>query len=106
MDDLIAFVTARLDEEEPYAAEAAEDAGDDPVRAVREIAVKRAILNAHRTRVHYRMPSAPEFGRDYFCETCSHEYAFSGWCETLTALAFVWSDHPDWNPKWKPEWSA
>lgn len=91
--DLIAFLAARLDEDEEIAKEA---------RMLREVAAKRAILAAH--------PVRPIINGT--CRTCSDsaglswsslEPEFVDWpCPTLRALAAFWSDHPDYRQEWKP----
>lgn len=63
------------------------------------LAAFRAIVEIHAT----------EHGEDGYCRSCLTDRA--GWrdewcpdmfpCETIRALASVWSDHPDYNPEWK-----
>ena len=117
-EDLVAFLTARLDEDEAAADDthAAECwscspdrfAGDSsctcaaPARVLREVAAKRLIIAAHNTTVRERMRSHPEYGQDYWCDTCSHENPAGRWCRTLLLLASAWSDHPDYRQEWKP----
>lgn len=98
MDDLIAFITARLAEDEAAAKLARPDyftfevlgifsaLGDmrhvirhDPARVLRELAAKRAILSEHIVGGWHPVP-----------------------CLTLRALASVYSDHPDYRAEWKP----
>jgi hypothetical protein len=109
-DDLVAFVSARLDEDEAAAKAAAEAA-----RALREVEAKRKILGMHHpTEPH------PEFGFTYpaaarFCGYCGpgdnwqaeqepDHYPFALWpCGHARLLAAIWSDHPDYRPEWAPD---
>ena len=123
MDDLIAFLRARLDED-GAAAEAARAvctewyiACDDdsvtisalrehvgrhsPARALREVAAKRAILDRH-------MPHETAFGGPA-CDWCSEDVddrpqlAKERWpCPDVRDLAAVWDGHPGYRPEWKP----
>jgi hypothetical protein len=105
MDELIAFVKARLGEDEAAANEVHRPRGcgcvdrdggfdpdpiwcgcDYPARVLREVAAKRAVLAAY---------IKIEAGgiRD------------SGWIafrSTLATLAAVWNDHPDYRQEWAP----
>jgi hypothetical protein len=96
VDDLIAFVTARLaDDERPVVT----------ARMRREIAAKRAILAEHEPR---------RVGQSLiWCERCHRPIRdarededqcgpFDWPCPTLRALTAVWSGHPDYRPEWKP----
>ena len=132
VDDLIAFVTARLDEDEAVARGAARTddghggrwlpvhfgaggfdarvdehiARHDPARALREVAAGRAILAAHAPDYTSRFgsPGPPE------CVVCITErdaypeqWEGDSWpCLTLRQLAAIWSDHADYRPEWKP----
>lgn len=122
MDDLIAFVAARLDEDEAAANEIhrPRDCGsvdrdgefspdpvwcscDYPARVLREVEAKRAILGWHH----------PEWG-DYVdgdgieratheCAECEPPGTPDNWpCRTVRALAAIWRDHPGYRPEWKP----
>jgi len=131
MDDLAAFLAARLDEEEANAHAALAlwpsthftiDPGSlvlvefhgrhDPARALREVAAKRAILELHAISVQKisQVPFDPYTGErvpdayDVECNVC-------GWaaddpmsaCPTLRHLAAVYCDHPDYRPEWAPQ---
>jgi hypothetical protein len=74
----------------------------DPARVLREVEAKRLIIAAHNTTVRERMRSHPDYGQDYWCDTCSHENPAGRWCRTLLLLASAWSDHPDYRQEWKP----
>lgn len=110
MDDLIAFVRARLDEDEAAARKADEmgagvwalaphfhTARHSPARVLREVAAKRAILADHH--VHVSLD-----GSRRWCERCCDDQLLQddSYCPTLRALAFVWSDHPDYRAEWAP----
>lgn len=136
MDDLTAFVKARLDEDEA-AAKAnigpgetdglgdtegggpcwpdyqtfdgpAIDAASDylnrfrPLRMLREVTAKRAILVQHETRTkgegHDGQP------RCHVCTAVAYGHAmrFAAPCPTLRHLAAIWSDHPDYRAEWAP----
>lgn len=128
MDDLTAFITARLDEDEwmasvalgslpPYPLEPLRDrAGErlpeqyaahiaihDPARVLREVAAKRAILAEHTSFAPGIGPSRGE----PCCMRCGagfdDVYLTCPWpCDTLKVLAAVWSEHPDYRQEWAP----
>jgi hypothetical protein len=106
MSDLVAFLTARLDEDEAAAAAALESAGLrepfqvdhwdemsrddarhfarwDPARVLREVDAKRRILALQD-------PAECEPGPYYWLAANA----------ALRALAAVYADHPDYDPKW------
>lgn len=119
MDDLTAFIAARLGEDEAALAADAQDdgprfldadhqterlldrfAGED--RVLREIAAKRAILANHQpydcmepaSLRCYRCTS----NRAYLSGAAIHE----AWpCPTMRHLAAVYSDHQDYRQEWK-----
>ena len=74
-----------------------------PVRMLREVEVKREILEWH-----YR--GLPPEGAPEGLEICAGEEGdgdtwqmATPWpCPQIRALAAVWSDHPDYRPEWKP----
>jgi len=101
VDDLTAFVRARLDEDErelvkdpPHGLGYANLAA----RVRREVAAKRAIIAIH----------VPDEDRD--CLVCiteragyQEQWAWDPWpCQTIRHLAAAWSDHPDYRPQWVP----
>lgn len=111
MKDLIAFLNARLDEDEAaawavhdvnkcdallYEEDMADAARRDPdcdcgqpARVLREVEAKRAIVKLH----------AAEPGQHPdFCGHDLHELP----CLTLRLLAAVWNDHPDYRQEWAP----
>jgi len=81
--DLIAFLSARLDEDERELVRVAE-----PLRRVllsarmrRETAFKRAILGQYRTAAGW---------------------SSDNWPLPLRLFAAIWSDHPDYDQDWAP----
>lgn len=85
MDDLTAFVSARLDEDDYWANI---DGGN--LRRQREVAAKRAILAEHATR-------------NWKIDDGVHDCQWATWpCRTLRLLAAVWNDHPDYRQEWAP----
>src|SRR5690348_3635216 len=104
MDDLTAFLNARLDEDEQRAKGSPAEGRVWP-RALREVEAERAILAEHLPREYDR------YGRTgTYCRTCvtDHEAymdddAPDPWpCATVRHLAAVWSDHADYRPEWAP----
>ena len=110
MDDLTAFLNARLDEDEAAAKAAADEtaagwftgtvplasaafiARHDPARVLREVEAKRAILARY---------AEPLEGRG-LGEQLQLSQEKQGLYFAVLALAAVWSDHPDYWPGWKP----
>jgi hypothetical protein len=117
MSDLVAFLTARLDEDEAAAKAADGPPGSaeqltvfvgspddvwakaaiehirlhDPKRVLREVDAKRKILTEHGDTVGSVCARCVDSDRDgdYYAEE-------PGPCLTLRALAAVWSGHPDY----------
>jgi hypothetical protein len=114
--DLIAFLRARLAEDESVARAAygvmwrdasgwliSEDmyiaevddgstlahiARHDPARTLREVEAKRRILDEHALN-------------GWACSTCDNEDVEQSFpCPTLRLLASVWAGHPDYRPEW------
>lgn len=121
MNDLLAFVSARLDEDEQEAKYALErlsecagiqvsdpeDGGNighmvaysfharrhDPARALREVEAKRGIIREHESR-------------DGRCRVCTAIHdgratRFRAPCPTLLSLAAVFSSHPAYQQEWE-----
>ena len=123
MDDLIAFITARLDEEqidagmfrdEPHweAATLAtiwrqlpsdpliqHAAHYDPARVLREVAAKRAILMRYETACRQADVNAVNSSR---AEQEAWEKIAGALELDVASLAAVWSDHPDYRQEGKP----
>ena len=120
MDDLVAFLRARLDEDEaaaktgsqpewksdgPYlgwvtggiaaqfkwSTDAAHAARHDPARVLREVAAKRAILAEYLRLAGIEPDDYPE---DPAAVAASER--------DVRILAAVWSDHPDYRREWAP----
>jgi Family of unknown function (DUF6221) len=123
MTDLVAFLRARLDEDEAaarpligmpgaltaFGAVAEFIARTEPARVLREVEAKRAILGYHR-RTEWAI-----HGNIFACHQCRATAAdedvprftdFAGYdwliwpCPTLRHLAAVYQDHPDFDPAW------
>jgi len=124
-DGLIAFLNARVDEDEltardsvEYLLDGAEIPGLDwyampdwarrhvgqwlPERVFREVEAKRLILNDHVGKMS-------EYGGHGFkrgglaCNACGWDDGWAGvaWpCSTVIALAVIWSGHPDYRQEW------
>ena len=127
MNDLVAFLRARLDEDEQAARDApreldsgewpfwrdvddesdadATDAYRDrfpPARVLREVKAKRQIVELHP---HAYWPSKK--GKPHlYCQTCDVEDGViggdDGFCLTLRLLALPYADHPDYDESWRP----
>ncbi|WP_158880471.1 DUF6221 family protein [Amycolatopsis anabasis] len=130
MDDLIAFLTARVNERQALIMRAVNksDAGEALDREefkmrtemrvrslgevdlevinqmIHEVEAVRRIYQEHRTTVSDRVPGFPRYGRDYWCEVCHvpGDSAGSNWCLTLRLLALPYADHPDYQKDWRP----
>jgi Family of unknown function (DUF6221) len=123
-DDLVAFLRARLDEDEREAEYALEklsactgvhvsdpdDGGDighmvaylrhNPPRALREVEAKRRIVDDYRISVNAcRHITGSELDSPGYKSMCGGRDAFRAAC---IALAAVYSDHPDCRQEWKP----
>jgi hypothetical protein len=103
MSDLVAFLRARLDEDEQAARDGddacwhidyCDDEGKryherfDPARVLREVEAKRRILDEHGS------------GSDS-CD--AHDASMRSIpCDTLLLLALPYADHPDYREEWRP----
>ena len=148
MSDLVAFLRARLGEDEAGAREAADgDSGQwfmgdkwnvyraedearydlepgpdehrlvvygnvepqsehiarhDPARVLREVEAGRAILAEHQPVWDDYVDGDGIERATHECETCRPPGTPDNWpCQTIRALAAVWSDHPDYDPAWR-----
>ena len=98
MDDLIAFVTARLDGEEAEAKACPgppRHANHDPARVLREVAVKRGRLERYLGQSGYDLPEGVNERRDDD-ERMRDEAVKDALEEEIREDAAVWSDHPDY----------
>jgi len=101
VSDLVAFLTARLDEDEKAAkSELARqwyaslpgkyESGTgpfDPARVLREVEAKRRILELHG-----------QWGSRFKCVSLCDNAGYP--CGTVRALAAVYAGHPDYDPEW------
>jgi hypothetical protein len=104
--DLPAFVLNSVEAAEPRAMPLI--ARHDPARVLAECEAKRWIMELHPI---YRGPRIQDvgLGTDFGCETCHaldrvHGGSLIealGYCDTLLALASVYSDHPDFREEWR-----
>lgn len=122
MSDMVAFLRARLDEEEVDAKALNEwqdgeawysDAADmalwmdidpapaavfarcSPARVLADVQAKRAILDLHAPEEFHDAPG------EFFCR---HDQRTAGiWpCPTVRLLALPYADHPDYDESWRP----
>lgn len=112
--DLVAFVRARIDEDEQAAQPAAEDAEQldewqnafdaprgrfaphlrrhTPARVLAQVAAMRRIVDEHPS------DDAGFCGDGIGLVGCKWAWP----CPTLRALASTWHDHPDYRQEWHP----
>ncbi|WP_020671980.1 DUF6221 family protein [Amycolatopsis nigrescens] len=130
MDDLVAFLTARVNQRQAMIMQAVQKArigerlsygeakvaieqrvhslDDDELdvvnRMVRETEATQGILQEHRTTTADRVPGFPSHGSEYWCVTCHvpADEAGTNWCRTLRLLALPYSDHPEYRESWRP----
>ncbi|MEV6878854.1 DUF6221 family protein [Amycolatopsis sp. NPDC051128] len=130
MDDLIAFLAARVGARQALIMQAVNKAkagetmnrGETKVaveqrirgltdleldvvnQMINEIEATRRLLLAHRTTVSEKVPGFPLYGSEYWCETCHvpADEAGSNWCLTLRLLGLPYADHPDYSERWRP----
>jgi len=101
------FLEARIAEDEER-AEYVLKWGDwgglfKPPRVLAECAAKRAVLTLHRDNGASQGDTDTGYGvLDHACATCGSfgEYGEEFPCGTVTALASVYADHPDYQQKW------
>ncbi|HEY5990764.1 MAG TPA: DUF6221 family protein [Streptosporangiaceae bacterium] len=117
--DLAAFLRARLDEAEARAwavhdvskcdallyedlpadaplPDAADCECGYPARVLREVAAKRAILDAYERAESRRLGDEPEYAYGYA------DGLPDGLRSAVLRLAAVWQDHPGYDPEWAP----
>jgi hypothetical protein len=108
MDDLIAFIKARLDEDERYLNSNRRHLWTE--RPLREVAFKRAILRMHEP-VPFWGNNPPPRSRQtagnvkaWYCECQCPDGVIEGEypCDTARILAAVWSDHDQYRQEWSP----
>ncbi len=92
MDDLTAFVAARLGEREHF-AKIARLAQKHREQLLREVEADRKLLS---------------LCVQVISDDAGHEFYSDGWSGLTVAQrvarnrAAIWSDHPDYDPEWKP----
>jgi hypothetical protein len=114
MDDLIAFVAARLNEDEaaakawlplgnPTTMQREHIARHDPGRVLREVAAMRAIVDGcEEAALHpYDLPEGVTDGRDD-SERSRDEAVLEAMEAVAGALATIWDTHPGYRPEWRP----
>lgn len=90
MDDLIAFLRARLDEDREWAHDTECARQEDPARVLRDVEAKRAIVDLCEGADELDMSSPYDQG-PWMAE------------QILRRLASAWSDHPDYDAeRWAP----
>lgn len=97
---LVAFVTARLDEEDITASVDALT-----LFAERAVAAMRAIVGEHADGGYSQGYTDTGYGGyEHACTCCgSHgEYGVPWPCATVRHLAAIWSDDPDYRAEWTP----
>jgi Family of unknown function (DUF6221) len=114
-DDLVAFLAARLDEDEAAAKDERIYFGPHPEtigefegwlvvqeeRVLREVAAKRAILAEHPQE---RLGGRTKHRTDWGCSLCHEDDGAQwhpGYCKTVKALAAIYSGHPGYRQEWK-----
>ncbi|QXV58313.1 DUF6221 family protein [Amycolatopsis sp. TNS106] len=130
MDDLIAFLAARVGQRQALIMQAVKKTeinesltrGETKVviekkirslndleldtvnQMINEIEATRRLLQVHRTTVSEKVPGFPLYGNEYWCETCHvpADEAGTNWCLTLRLLALPHADHPDYSERWRP----
>lgn len=125
-DDIVAFLTARLDEDEQVAQMASPDnryfdllGGSDEeyayltrfstARVLADVEVKRRIVQElHGSEVHHIDNNYPvSTDTRYVCSSCGDqgvesEEGVAYPCLTLRLLASLYAGHPDYRPQWSP----
>jgi len=111
MNDLVAFLTARLDEDKRRDWHVFDCSGmprgdlggeccEVRQRMLREVAAKRAILAAHEPVTEEIPHGEDDFERAVVCLECA---SLRRWpCPALRHIAAVYSDHPGYRDEWKP----
>lgn len=118
--ELVAFLRARLDEEEREATDAAgdeqyqrwalNDASDlnegyivsTALRVLADVAAKRRIVELHAPRPDYVTEGGAEYGREIEVgQTCVIEDDVYP-CDTLCLLALSYAGHDGWREEWRP----
>ena len=78
-------------------------AAHDPARVLREIDVKRRVLEIHRVIGGWEDEDGQDIGLG--CNECGHSAEYSdrgGWCDTVRLLALPYADRPGYREEWRP----
>ena len=130
MDDLIAFLTAQVNQRQALLMQAVKQGklgnpmdrsrstvaiemrirglGDTELdvinQMIQEIEAVRLLLEEHHTTVSEKGPGFPLHGNEYWCETCHvpGDEAGTYWCMTLRLLAMPYADKPGYRERWRP----
>jgi hypothetical protein len=129
VDDLIAFLRARLDETAERAprthlSECATTADwyyggtsdcdcGEPARVLADVDAKRRIIDEHaivHRNIGWLADGDEEYGEIPVCGRCVPKHSHysrradvpEGWCRTLRLLALPYADHPDYRAEWRP----
>jgi hypothetical protein len=99
MDDLVAFVKARLDKSEQSAKAMTHAIGDirslwSPAQLLAGIEAKRRIL-----ALHAQGHECPALVTDPYPHVTDYYHSD---CPTIIAMASEWSAHQDYRQEWKP----
>lgn len=95
MDDLIAFLKARLDDRE-RSIKARLYQYPDPEVALAEVGVQRKLIDQAEREIN----GAPSRAYDHESEVERTRAAL--WGEVLLLLALPYADHPDYREEWRP----
>ncbi len=104
MDDLIAFLRARLDEDEAAAkavrpdqdyADSAHQERWSPARVLREVAAMRAVVRRYERGAAGELP-------EWKADRELTEAALAILLGVLRDLAAIWGDHPGYRQEWAP----
>ncbi|WP_372509976.1 DUF6221 family protein [Rhodococcus qingshengii] len=90
---------------EPDGSQAEHIVRHDPARSLREVAVKRELLKAHREVVLRADDGTGNYDTARLCRSCAPDHAHirENWpCPTVLHLASVYDDHPDCQTEWRP----
>jgi hypothetical protein len=111
MDNLIAFIAARLDEDEAIARKAA-SLQADPENGWgidgRAITPHIGVIHEDESRIHIARHNPARVLRDVEAKRAILNGRWGGpdhadmWESCVQNLAAVWSDHPDYRAEWKP----
>jgi hypothetical protein len=122
MDDLVAWLSAQLDEDERVALACRDEefwgpgedvpasarrhiARWDPARVLAEVKAKREILRDYEEMYGFDLPPGVAEGRDYY-ERVRDEMVRAALRRCVLALAQPLAGRPGWRPEWATEATA